>query len=69
VFALQAWTIKQQGGKFYIAATASFEDRARWSKPYDSLQRACTAIARKLAQEWQTRAARRRAHYGLKEDV
>jgi len=49
--------------------TASFDDKQRWSKSYTTLQRACTAIARKLAQEWTTRNERRRASYGLtKED-
>ena len=70
VFALKAWTIKEHGGKFYIAPTASLDDKRRWSKTYATLQSACTAIARKLAEEWTTRNERRRASYGLtKEDV
>lgn len=69
-FALKAWTIKQQGDKFHIVPTASFDDKTRWSKPYATLQRACTAIARKLAEEWTERNGRRRASHGLtKEDV
>ncbi len=66
-FALKAWTIKEHGGRFYIAPTASFDDKAKWSKPYATLQRACTAIARKLAEEWTTRNDRRRAVHGVKE--
>ena len=68
-YALKAWTVKQHGDKFYIAPTASFDDRTRWSKPYTTLQRACTAIARKLAREWQSRDNRRREFYGRTEDV
>ena len=67
VFALKAWTIKQQGEKFYISPSAAFDDKTRWSKPYDSLQRACSAIARKLASEWQQRDKRRREFHGLQE--
>ena len=67
VFALKAWTIKEHSGKFYIAPTASFDDKQRWSKSYTTLQRASAAIAGKLAQEWLSRNKRRCAHYGLKE--
>jgi hypothetical protein len=66
VFALKAWTIKESGGKYYISPTAAFDDKTRWSKPYDSLQRACTAIGRKLATEWQERDMRRRDFHGIK---
>ena len=70
LFALSAWTIKQQGEKFYIAPTVSFDDKQRWSKSYDSLQRACTAIARKHAEEWLQRNTKRIAFHRLaKEDV
>lgn len=63
-YALTAWTIKEIGGKYYIAPTAYFDDKARWSKLYTTLQRACTAIARKLAAEWHERDQRRRDFYG-----
>jgi hypothetical protein len=68
VYALTQWTIRrnEKDGKYYIAPTASFDDKTRWSKPYDSLQRACTAIARKLASEWQQRDKRRRDFHGIK---
>jgi hypothetical protein len=69
IFALKAWTIKESGGKYYISPTGCFDDRVRWSKPYQTLQRACTAIARKLAAEWQERDERRRHFHGSKEAV
>jgi hypothetical protein len=65
IYALQAWTIKESNGKFFISPTAAFDDKSRWSKQYDSLQRACTAIARKLASEWQARDRRRREFHGI----
>lgn len=67
IFALKPWTIKEHGGKFYIAPTAAFDDKRLWSKPYATLQRACAAIARKLAEEWLARDKRRRSYHGLKE--
>ena len=68
VYALKAWTVKEHGDKFYIIPSAAIG--MRWSKGYKSLQAACAAIARKLAEEWTTRNERRRAHYGLtREDV
>ena len=67
VFALKAWTIKQHGDKFFIAPTASFDDKTKWSKPYATLQRATTAIARKLAEEWMQRNDRRQKFHGLRQ--
>jgi len=64
VFALKAWTIKQHGDKFYVAPTAAFDDKMKWSKPYATLQRATTAIARKLADEWLQRSDRQQKVYG-----
>lgn len=58
LFALKSWTIKQHGGTFRIAPTASFGGAPTWSKGYKSLQAACSAIARKLAEEWTARKAR-----------
>jgi hypothetical protein len=69
LFAMKSWRIKKQGNKFFIAPTAAFDDRVKWSKPYATLQRACTAIARHMADEWRERNERRRRHYGLKEDM
>jgi hypothetical protein len=50
IYALKSWTIQKRGEAFYIAASAQ-EGRHRWRGPYASLQRATTAIARKL--EWE----------------
>jgi hypothetical protein len=68
-FALKSWTIKMQNDKYFVAPTASFDDKTRWSKSYATLQHACTAIARKLAEEWTTRNKKRAASHGLKEDA
>ncbi|MGE3702256.1 MAG: hypothetical protein AB7G08_26295 [Hyphomicrobiaceae bacterium] len=69
LFALKSWTIKMQNDKFYIAPTAHFDDKTRWSKAYASLQSATQAIARKLAEEWREREDRRRKFHGLKRSV
>jgi hypothetical protein len=58
VFALKSWTIKFDNGKYFISPTACFDDKHRWSKPYSTLQRATTAIARKLQQEFLEREKR-----------
>jgi len=57
VVALQAWTIKKHGDKFYIRPT-SFIRKPQWSKGYRSLQAACMALSRKLAEEWTARNER-----------
>jgi hypothetical protein len=67
VFALRAWTIKESGGKYFIAPTGRFDDREKWSKGYKSLQAACSGIGRKLAEEWSARNARRAKFHRLKE--
>ena len=66
LFALKGWTIKQHAEKFYIAPTSAFEDKERWSKGYALLQAACSAISRKLAEEWTARNARRKAYDRIK---
>lgn len=66
IYALTAWAVKKVNGKWYIAPTgARFDERAQWSKPYATLQRATTAIARKLADEVQKRHKRRCDFYGI----
>ena len=65
IYALQSWSVKKSGSKWYIAPTARFEDKPPWSKPYATLQRATTAIARKLADEVMKRHKRRCDHYGI----
>jgi hypothetical protein len=47
VYALKSWSIRKQGEAFYIAASAQSGKHA-WRGPYANLQRATTAIARKL---------------------
>jgi hypothetical protein len=58
VFALKAWTVKSDGGKFFISPTAWFDEKQKWHGPYKTLQNATAAIARKLAEEFLERAKR-----------
>jgi hypothetical protein len=58
VFALKSWTIKFAHGQYFISPTACFDDKHRWSKPYQTLPRATNAIARKLQQEFLERDKR-----------
>ena len=58
VFALKAWTVKSENGKFFISPTACFENKHNWRGPYRTLQHATTAIARKLAEEFNRREKR-----------
>lgn len=54
VYALKSWSIRKQGEAFYISASAQAGKHA-WRGPYTSLQRATTAIARKLQWEFARR--------------
>ena len=54
VYALQSWTIKKSGEQLFIAATAQSR-KHDWHGPYASLQRATTAIARRLQWEFTQR--------------
>jgi hypothetical protein len=65
IYALSVWSVKKVNGKWYVSKAARFDDKQAWSKPYDTLQRAMTAIARKNAEEVQTRHKRRCEHYGI----
>ena len=65
LFALKGWSIKKQDEKFFISPTAAFDDKSAWSRGYSSLQAACQAIARKLAEEWAARNERRRKFHRL----
>jgi hypothetical protein len=64
VYALQAWSVKKLGDNWYVSPTACFDNKPEWSKPYASLYRATTAIARKLAEEVLARQKRRTERYG-----
>jgi hypothetical protein len=60
IYALTAWAVKKVNEKWYIAPTgARFDEKVHWSKPYATLQRATSAIARKLADEVIKRHKRR----------
>jgi hypothetical protein len=66
IFALKAWRIKKRGDKFFISPAVIAG--AKWGKSYRSLQAACSAVARKLAEEWTQRNERLRNQYrGSKE--
>jgi hypothetical protein len=54
IYALRSWTIKKSGDRFYVAASAQSGTHT-WRGPYASLQRATTAIARKLQWEFTRR--------------
>ncbi len=57
VYALRSYTIKEQDGEFLISPTG-VHGTHRWSKPYATLQRATTAIFRKLQREFVRRHSR-----------
>ena len=57
IYALKSWTIKKVDERFYIATTAQSR-KHNWRGPYASLQRATTAIARKLQWEFTRRHSR-----------
>jgi hypothetical protein len=65
VYALRVWSVKKVNGKWYISRAARFDDKEQWSKPYETLQRATTAIARKMAEEVMERHSARCRHYGI----
>ena len=50
-------------------ADAHFDDKTRWSRAYASLQSATQAIARKLAEEWRQREARRRKFHSIRKEA
>jgi hypothetical protein len=54
IYALKSWTIKRDGDKFFIAASAQ-SGKHDWRGPYATLQLATIAIARKLQWEFTRR--------------
>ena len=58
VFALEGFTIKTEGAKFFVSPTGL----NRWAGPYKSLHHATTAIARKLSREFTQRDQRLQQH-------
>jgi hypothetical protein len=65
VYALRVWSVKKVGFKWFISEAARFDDKEQWKGPYDTIHRATTAIARKMAEEVLTRHRRRCEHYGI----
>lgn len=66
VYALRDWSVMKAGDNWYVAPTAYFGSKPEWSKPYATLYRATTAIARKLAEEVLDRQLWRRKVYGTR---
>jgi hypothetical protein len=66
VYALSGWSIKVDGTGFRIGQTAYYEAKSSWSKSYATLQGATSAIARKLAEEFNERHSRRVAFHKKK---
>lgn len=50
VWALRGWSVKTDRRGIFIKPT-NILDNSKWRGPYKTLQRACTAIARKLQAE------------------
>ena len=61
VYALRGYTIKKRGDEFFVSPTG-VKGAHRWSKPYATLQRATTAIARRLQREFVRRYGRSNNH-------
>ena len=60
IYALTAWSVKQEDGKWYIIETAAnFAGKGKWRGPYASLAKAAFAIAGQLAREAAQRHKRR----------
>jgi len=49
IYALRMWSVKKVKGKWYISQAARFDDKQQWSKPYETLQRATTAVVVAMA--------------------
>jgi hypothetical protein len=67
VYALRVWSVKKVNGQWYISPAARFDDKEHWMGPYATIQRATTAIARKLAEEIVERHTARCRNYGIDE--
>ncbi len=51
VYALKSWSIRKRGDQYFIAPTGR-DGKQIWRGPYLTLQRAATAIARRLQWEF-----------------
>jgi hypothetical protein len=58
VYALDSYTIKESGGRFFIAKTGT----NRYGRPYASLRLACLGITRRMEAEYVERKNRRIAY-------
>jgi len=67
VYALRVWSVKKVNGKWYISQAARFDEKGQWGRPYETLQRATTAIARKMAAEVLERHRRHCEHYRIRD--
>lgn len=65
IYALRVWSVKKVNGKWYISRAARFDDKEQWMGPYDTIHRATTAIARKLAEEVMARHMSRCRYYDI----
>lgn len=54
VYALKSWSIRKRGDQYFIAQSGQ-KGKQLWRGPYLSLQRAATAIARRLQWEFAKR--------------
>ena len=57
IYALDSYTIKESGGRFFISKTGT----NRYGRPYASLRHACIAITRRMEAEYVERKNRRLA--------
>jgi hypothetical protein len=67
IYALRVWSVKKVNGKWYISQAARFDDKEQWMGPYETIHRATTAIARKMAEEVMARHLARNKNYGINE--
>jgi hypothetical protein len=67
VYALRVWSVKKVNGKLHVSRAARFDDKEAWKGPYDTINRATTAIARKMTEEVTARHLARNKNYGISE--
>jgi hypothetical protein len=65
IYALRVWSVKKVNGKWCISQAARFDDKEQWKGPYETIHRATTAIARKMAEEVLERHRTRCKNYCL----
>ena len=65
-YALQAWTAERRASGWFVAATVSNGDKSQWTGPFESIETACLAIARRHATEIADRHTRSIEHHKIK---